>query len=508
MRVMPSTEALPYALYLAKQVREFDRIAIYEYGIPGEQLMERAGMRAFQLIQQRWPDLREMLVVCGVGNNGGDGYVVARLALQAGLRVRVLQLGDEAKIKGDALLKAESWRNLGQIIEPFDGLSGKPGLIVDAVLGTGLERDLSGSWREAVEQINRHQAPVFSLDIPTGLHSDTGRIMGCAVKAQACLSFIGLKQGMFTGAGPDCCGDISFDALELPAKIYARQLLACRRIDWNKNVGRIPLRRRSAHKGHFGRLLVVGGDQGYSGAVRMAGEGAARSGAGLVTLATHPEHAAWSNLGRPELMCRGISDKEILDELLAHVDGVVLGPGLGRSSWSEMVYRAVMETELPLLMDAGALNWLAQQPVKRDNQVLTPHPGEAARLLGWDVTQVQNDRFAACEAIQNRYGGVVVLKGAGSLIRAGDTHPIALCSGGNPGMASGGSGDVLSGVIGAFIVQGYPLREAAELGVTLHAAAGDRAAQGGEIGMLAGDLIGELRYLLNVEQFRTLYCHD
>ena len=503
MRVMPLTEVLPYALYRADQVREFDRIAIEEFGIPGEQLMERAGVRAFQFIQERWPDVREILVICGTGNNGGDGYVVARLALQAGLRVRVLQLGDERKIRGDALLKAQAWRKLGQAIEPFEALPGKPGLIVDALLGTGLEREVSGAWKSAVEQINRHQAPVFALDIPSGLHADTGRIMGCAVMAEATLSFIGLKQGMFTGFGPDCCGEIGFDALEVPAQIYARQLLACRRIDWRKESGRIPARRRSAHKGQFGHLLVAGGDQGYSGAVRMAAEGAARSGAGLVSVATHPEHAAWSNLGRPELMTRGVSGKTQLHELLTRVDGVVLGPGLGRSPWGEMVYRAVVETELPLLLDADALYWLAQQPVRRENWVLTPHPGEASRLLGWDIQRLQDNRFEACEALQRRYGGVVVLKGAGSLICAGDSHPVALCSDGNPGMASGGSGDVLSGIVGAFMVQGFAAREAAELGVSLHAAAGDRAALQGEIGMLAGDLIAELRQLLNREQKRV-----
>ncbi|MCG8489742.1 MAG: NAD(P)H-hydrate dehydratase [Chromatiales bacterium] len=499
MRVMPFTDSLPYALYRADQVRQFDRIAIDEFDIPGETLMERAGIRAFDLLRHKWPEVREILVVCGLGNNGGDGYVVARQALQAGLRVRVLQLGDAEKIKGDALLKARAWTALGQHLEPFQDLPGKPGLIVDAILGTGLERDLSGDWKAAVDQINQHRAPVFALDIPSGLNSDSGRIMGCAVKAAATISFIGLKQGMFTGYGPDCCGEITFDALEIPAQIYARQLLACRRMDWSKVAASVSRRERSSHKGSYGHLLVVGGDRGYSGAIRMAAEGGARSGAGLVTLATHPEHAPWSNIGRPELMCRGIAADEDLDPLLQQASAVVLGPGLGRTPWGERVYHQVIETELPLLLDADALYWLARQPDQRDNRLLTPHPGEAARLLGWDTGQVQSDRFAACEALQQRYGGVIVLKGAGTLVGSSGSQPVALCSDGNPGMASGGSGDVLSGVIGAFLAQGCTLRDAAELGVCLHAAAGDKAAGRGEIGMLAGDLIDALRETLNSE---------
>ncbi|MET0089172.1 MAG: NAD(P)H-hydrate dehydratase [Candidatus Thiodiazotropha sp.] len=499
MRAMPATESLPYALYRADQVRAFDQLAIHEFGIPGETLMERAGHRAFDCIRELWPDLQEMLVVCGIGNNGGDGYVVARLAAQAGLRVRVLQLGDAQRIQGDALRMAQALREQGQVLEPFADLPGKPGLIVDAILGTGLEREVSGAWRDAVEQINRHQAPVFSLDIPSGLNSDTGQRMGCAIEAQATISFIGLKQGLFTGAGPDCCGRIFFDPLDIPARIYASQPLACRRIDWNRQRSRLSPRRRTAHKGDFGHLLVVGGDRGYSGAVRMAGEGAARCGAGLISLATHPEHAPWTNMGRPELMCRGIADAHdpALDDLLERADALVLGPGLGRHGWGEDLYRRLAASRLPLLLDADGLYWLAQYPDQRDDRILTPHPGEASRLLGWEVSRIEADRFAACRALQAKFGGVVVLKGAGSLIDSPEQKPIALCSEGNPGMASGGFGDVLSGLIGSFLAQGMEFRESAEMGVCLHAAAADQAALAGETGMLAGDLFEPVRRLLN-----------
>lgn len=497
MRVMPTTDELPYALYTAAQVREFDRIAIEELGIPGAELMERAGTRAFHWMRQRWPRLGEVLVICGVGNNGGDGFVLARQARSAGLRVRLLLLGEPEKLKGDALSMADAWQASGGEIEPFAALPGKPDLIVDAILGTGLEREVTGLWATAIDEINRHQAPVFSIDIPSGLNADSGRIMGCAAEAAATLSFIGLKQGMFTGRGPDCCGEIAFDALDLPARVYARQLLSARRIDWPKSSARLAPRQRTAHKGDFGHLLVIGGAPGYPGAIRLAAEAAARSGAGLVTVATHRDHVATMNLGRPELMCRAVDGMDDLAPLIQRASAIALGPGLGMSEWGERVYLAASGSGLPMVLDADGLNWLVRHPARRDNRVLTPHPGEAARLLGTTSGEIQADRFAAVRELQARYGGVVVLKGAGSLIGDGTAHPPALCSQGNPGMATGGSGDLLTGIIGAFLAQAFALREAVELGVCLHAAAGDRAAEDGEIGMLAGDLLPELRYLLN-----------
>jgi NAD(P)H-hydrate epimerase len=496
MRVMPHIEKLPYTLYRASQVRAFDRIAIEEFAIPGAELMERAGSRAYQYMKQRWPNLSEIVVVCGMGNNGGDGYVVARLASQDGLQVRVLQLGDALQLKGDALMMAESWTALGHPIEPFGDL-GNPDLIVDAILGTGLEREVVGNWASAIKQMNRHRAELFAIDIPSGLHADTGRILGCAIEAAASISFIALKQGMFTGRGPDCCGEIVFDTLELPARIYARELLACKRLDWHKLSTLVVPRRRSAHKGDFGHLLVIAGNRGYSGAARLTAEAAARSGAGLVTLATHPEHAHCLNLGRPELMVRGVGKAQDLTPLLQRVDALVVGPGLGRDDWATMCYQVGLDSLLPAVVDADGLNLLAEGFEQRQNWILTPHPGEASRLLGCDIARVENDRFSAVEEIQQRYGGVVILKGAGTLICDGSAPHTSLCSDGNPGMATGGTGDLLSGILGALIAQGYDFREAAELGVTLHAAAGDRAAAQGEIGLLAGDLLAEIRPLLN-----------
>jgi NAD(P)H-hydrate epimerase len=487
-------------MYRAEQVREFDRCAIEEHGIPGAVLMERAGTAAYRMLRKRWPQARDITVLCGVGNNGGDGYVVALLARQEGLVTRVLQLGDPEKLHGDALTMLQRYRQAGGELLPFQGLPRKTHVIVDAVLGTGLEREVTGDWAAALEAVNRHRAAVLAIDIPSGLHSDTGRILGTAVRAQATISFIGLKQGMFTGQGPDCCGEVEFSGLEVPATIYSREILASRRLDWRKQSDLLEPRPRSAHKGNFGHVLVLGGASGYTGAARMAAEAALRCGAGLVSLATHPEHAALMNLTRPELMCHGVAEACALDPLLERATAVAVGPGLGRSDWARELLSKVLASNLPLVVDADALNLLAGQGTRRDNWVLTPHPGEAGRLLGVTTADIEADRFTAAHNLWVAYGGTIVLKGAGTLICNGSRTPPAVCSDGNPGMASGGMGDLLTGLIAAFIAQKFEPEEAACMGVCLHAAAGDAAAtDSGERGLLASDLLPWFRPLLNPE---------
>jgi NAD(P)H-hydrate epimerase len=494
---MPSSDRLPYALYRAAQVRELDRTAIEDQGIPGTELMERAGRAAYRLLRERWPDARDIVVACGSGNNGGDGYVVARCARMDGLGVRVLQLGDPERMRGDALAMAKAFRDAGGAVEPFQLLPQGAELIVDSLLGTGLEREVVGEWAEAIGNINDHPATVLAIDIPSGLHSDLGRIMGAAVRAEATISFIGLKQGMFTGAGPDCCGEIWFDALHIPAVVYSREVLSARRLDHAKTSGLLGRRRRSANKGSFGHLLVVGGAPGYSGAARLAGEGALRTGAGLVTVATHPDHAAYLNLNRPELMCPAVAETGDLELFLQRATVVAVGPGLGQDAWAKGLFDRILETDLPLVVDADALNLLAKSPKKRDNWVLTPHPGEAARLLKVEIPEIQADRFSSVRRLQDRFGGVVVLKGAGTLVCGPSNKPSGVCDGGNPGMATAGTGDVLTGIVAALIAQGLSPEDAACAGVCLHASAGDAAAEGGERGLIASDLLAEIRPLIN-----------
>ena len=490
---------LPIELYRAAQVRELDRIAIEERGIPGYTLMNRAGQAAFNLFRQRWPDARRVAIVCGGGNNGGDGYVVARLARLAGLTVSVLSLADPQQLRGDAQTAWWDAQAADVPMLPFTraDLFGSD-LLVDAILGTGLERDVSGTWRAAIEAMNAHAAPILALDIPSGLHADTGAILGAAIQATATITFIGLKQGLFTGQGPACCGALSFADLGVPSDIYAALHPACWRYSGQDLATQLPKRSRSAHKGHFGHVLVIGGDLGMAGAARMAAEAAARCGAGLVSIATRTAHAGLQAAARPELMFHGVETAEELTPLLNRATVIAIGPGLGHGDWARALLRATLASDKPLVIDADGLNLLAIDPQFRDDWILTPHPGEAAHLLKMMPKQVEADRFAAIEDLALRFGGVAVLKGAGSLIASKADGLVALCATGNPGMASGGMGDVLTGVIAALLAQGLPSFAAAKAGVYLHGLAGDLAAQaGGERGLMATDLLPFLRQLVN-----------
>ncbi|MCR4301776.1 MAG: NAD(P)H-hydrate dehydratase [Sulfuricaulis sp.] len=489
---------LPETLYSAAQVRELDRLAIEACKIPGATLMQRAGEAAFDLLRTRWPRARRIVVVCGPGNNGGDGYVMARLARAAGLAVDVLSLGAVEKTQGDAGMEHKKCQSAGVAIRNFqaDLLRGQD-IIVDAMLGTGLDRELDGEWRAAIETINRSHVPVLAVDIPSGLSSDTGRVMGAAVHASATMTFIGLKAGLFTGAGREHAGEIYFNDLDVPEDIYAKVPALAKRLSEVSLRGLMPRRRRDMHKGDAGHVLVIGGDRGMSGAARLVGEAAYRAGAGLVIVATHPEHAAQIGAARPEMIVHGVASAEDLRPLIARADVIAVGPGLGRGDWGDALFGAVLDSKLPMVVDADALNILAADPLMHTDWILTPHPGEAARMLGMKKEQVQADRLAAVHELVASFGGVCVLKGAGTLIASLCDGVVSLCDRGNPGMASAGMGDVLTGVIAGLRAQGLISPVAARLGVWAHAAAGDDAAQSGEIGALASDLLPHIRTRLN-----------
>jgi NAD(P)H-hydrate epimerase len=491
-------ESIDIPLYTASQVRELDRIAIEERGIPGYTLMSRAGAALARVLAAEWPAGELVCIVCGPGNNAGDGYVLGRLLHQAGRGVRLFALAARDELRGDARRAADDYRAAGGLIEPFAGeLPAEAGVLVDALLGTGLDRAVEGRYRVAIDALNRHPAQVLAVDIPSGLHADSGRVLGAAVAAQATLTFIGRKRGLYTGGGTRCAGRVVFDSLAVPADIYAGCVAAVQLMT-RPTLGLLAAPRPAdAHKGDFGHVLVVGGAPGMAGAARLAAEAAARSGAGLVSVATHAGHAAVLNAGRPELMVHAVSGRERLAGLLARASVVAVGPGLGQDAWSRQLFEQVLDSGRPLVVDADALNLLARDPVYRDDWVLTPHPGEAARLLHTASAAVQEDRFAAALALQQRYGGVVVLKGPGTLVAA-ERAPQRLCGLGNPGMAGGGMGDVLTGVIAALRAQGLAAFDAACAGVCLHAGAADRlAAKQGQRGLLAGDLLPAIRRRLN-----------
>ena len=485
-------------LYRAEQVRAMDRYAIEQLGISGTVLMERAGAAAFALLQTRWPQAKTIAVVCGSGNNGGDGFVVARLAAEAGLDVRVLLLGDANHLQGDALAASQRLQSVDVDPVPFDrDLLSLCDLVIDAILGTGLQGPVEGERHDAITAVNQTGLPVLALDIPSGLNADTGEVQGVAIKATATISFIGIKRGLYAGEAADYCGEIVFNSLSVPESAYAQQAVEAVRIRYDNFKPLLAPRLRNAHKGHFGHVLVIGGEAGFTGAARMAGEAAARVGAGLVSIGTRASHAASLNAGRPELMVHGLEEETTFHHLAERANVIAIGPGLGQGEWGQHMLNLAMESGLPLIVDADALNILSQAPREYRKWILTPHCGEAARMLGQSTQEIQRDRFAIVANLQQSYGGIAILKGAGTLI-AGPEGPIALCHGGNPGMASGGMGDVLTGIIAGLVAQGIKLQEAACLGVCLHAAAGDAAAKAaGERGLLATDLMSWVRRLAN-----------
>lgn len=527
-----NTNRLPRALYTAAQVRALDELAIVQEGISGAELMERAANVVLHTVLQRWPQLRRLIVVVGTGNNGGDGYLVAALAAARGLSVNVLEPGDPTRLRGDARTARERARQQSVPCEPMPSVMEQAAdtVVIDALLGIGYTGELRSEYAAAIGCMNDSGLPVVAVDVPSGLHGDTGVAAGPAVRATLTVCFIGLKQGLFTGAGPDCAGEVVFHDLALPERILRGEIGASpssTRIDINAVSGLLRPRRPGTHKGECGHVLVVGGDVGYGGAALMAAEAAARAGAGTVSLLTRQVNVTAALARRPEIMVRGIEapdaeDGSVVSDLVRRADVVVIGPGLGRSSWSRSVLRNVLQQatdRIPLVVDADALNLLAEAAAERRETspsgestyapnrhrwVLTPHPGEAARLLGCSNADVQSDRFAAVRRLQQTWGGVCLLKGAGSLLcyvePSGSVH-IDLCTEGNPGMATGGMGDVLSGLVGACIAQGLNLADSLRCAVCIHGESADLAAAAhGERGLLATDLFVHIQHLVNNSQ--------
>jgi len=491
-------DLLPEALYGTAAVREADRRAMAQTGVDGGGLMERAGSEAFRLIRERYPRAHRWRVVCGPGNNGGDGYVIARLARDAGLDAAVLLPAEPRTGSQDAQYARARWLKTGGSEQRLgsDALTDAD-VIIDALFGVGIERPLEGAWLDAVRWMNGSRRPVAAIDVPSGLHADCGRVQGEAVRAAATVTFIGLKAGLFTGEGREHAGEILFADLGASASVFHGLAPLARRLTETSLTGLLVPRPRHAHKGDAGRVLIIGGQPGMSGAIRLAGEGAYRAGAGLVTVATHPIHTGTLSGACAELITTGLNNPGELEALMERASVIAVGPGLGTGAWALGLFELAVRSAQPLVIDADALNLLAQHPQTRPDWILTPHPGEAARLLNCSITDVQADRFTATREIVARYGGVCVLKGSGTLVADASGDSPWLCDRGNPGMASGGTGDVLTGMIAALRAQGLSAIESTRLAVWAHATAGDRAGKAGERGLMAHDLLPVLRTILN-----------
>lgn len=483
--------SLPSALYSVAQVRAFDARAIASQGVSGYALMQRAGESALRVLRAAWPAAQRVAIACGGGNNGGDGYVLARLLRSAGLEVQLHAVVDPATLQGDARRAWEDVLAAGGVLQPRPHPDpSRCDVIVDALLGTGFRAPLREPFAAAIAALNGSGRPVLALDIPSGLDGDTGLAPEGAVRAARTLTFVAMKQGLCLEQGPECCGELLFDSLGVQLPGESAEPPQWRRLGDFELRAALPRRARDAHKGRFGHVLIVGGGPGMPGAARLAGEASLRVGAGLVTVATTPAQAAALAATRPELMCAGVADATELAPLLSRCTVVAVGPGLGQDAWARALLAAVLAAGKPLVLDADALNLLSADGLRGlpIRSVLTPHPGEAARLLGWDAPRVQADRRGALQRLCDDSGAVVVLKGHGTLVGERGVVP-ALCVEGNPGMASGGMGDVLTGAIAGILAQCRDPWLAACAGVLVHARAGDALARRhGARGLLAGDV--------------------
>ncbi|HEX5276954.1 MAG TPA: NAD(P)H-hydrate dehydratase [Fluviicoccus sp.] len=476
-------------VYSSAQIREIERKA-FASGIASESLMQRAGSAVFMLMRQHYPQARKVVVLCGTGNNGGDGYVVARLAKEAGFNV-LIQFTAPPKTP-DAASMAALCEKAGVTTVLWDGELRPADVYVDALLGTGLNAPVSGVMAAMIGALNHLGRPVVAIDVPSGIDADSGAVLGCGVRAALTVTFIGYKPGLLTGEGASYTGRLVLKHLRLTPHFYPASGVA----DYlTQDDLRFPVRERNSHKGNFGHVLVIGGDEGMGGAAIMTAEAALRAGAGRVSVATHPAHVPALLARCPEVMVRGVSHATELDSMVEAADLIVIGPGLGRQAWGQRLWMQVRESKKPMVVDADALFWLSQEVFKSDNRVLTPHPGEAGLLLETYAGRIQEMRLQAAKQLIERYGGVAVLKGAGSLVASGDE--MALCPAGNPGMSAAGMGDILAGVIAGLCAQFGLTHKTVSDAVLVHALAGDAAAGHAQRGLLATDLLPHIRELVN-----------
>jgi hydroxyethylthiazole kinase-like uncharacterized protein yjeF len=488
-------------LYTTDDIRAIERVALAPpLSLP---LMERAGLAAAEVARELLGERGTSVLICaGPGNNGGDALVLARWLRHWYYRVEVMLAADASKLPPDAAAACAAWRAAGGTL-----LDAPPrrryDLIVDGLFGIGLARPLEGDLADLVASIDAYGAPVLALDLPSGLASDSGAVLGRAVHATRTVTFIGLKPGLLTLDGPDHCGriDVAPLGLDAPAlrapRAWAVDAAAARAI--------LPPRRRNSHKGSYGSLGIVGGARGMVGAVLLAGRAALRLGTGRVYCGLIDEAAAVVDPLQPELMLRPWY--EVLK--LEHLSALAVGPGLGERPEGALAVEHAARRELPLVLDADALNLLAARPAlaalvraRAAPTLLTPHPAEAARLLGSSVADVQRDRVAAARELARRYRAGAVLKGAGSVCALADAERWTIHRTGNPGMATAGMGDVLTGLAGALLAQGVDGDAALVGAVALHGAAADHAvaASGCLAGLTASEVSDAARSLANQDR--------
>ncbi len=484
-------------VYRTAEIRDLELKAFASLEPPS--LMQRAGLAAAEIARTIISDGGRVLVVAGPGNNGGDAFVVARHLKSWWFKVDLVFAGDAAGLPADARAAHAAWQeNGGKTLELIPA-GQKWDLVIDGLFGIGLRRDLGGAHAGLVNAINSLAATVLALDVPSGIASDSGRVLGCAVRATHTATFLALKPGLLTLDGPDHSGEIHVCALDLDVTALLAPGGAV--IGGEVMASVLQARRANSHKGDYGSVGIIGGARGMVGAALLAGRAAINLGAGRVYVGLLGADRPGVDPLQPELMLRPVEETLKLD----HLNCLAVGPGLGQSPAAYLVLASALHKHVPLVIDADALNLIGadaglQQAVRQRTAptLLTPHPAEAARLLAATTATVQADRVAAATQLASRYRSSVLLKGAGSICALTDgTWHINIT--GNPGMASAGMGDVLTGMLAALLAQGADARDAMLAGAHLHGAAGDAlvGAGKGPVGITASELIASARSLLN-----------
>lgn len=491
--------SLPLEIYQVDSIRFMEKQAMTTLSISENTLMLRAAEAAFKVLRQHFEKATDICIVCGGGNNAGDGYYLAKLIKEAGLSVEIFYLLEPSQLTGAARWAYEEASAMSIEMRAFSAtMKTEADLIVDAIFGTGLSRRVEDIFLEAIMWINDKFLPTLALDIPSGIAADTGTALGNAVIADATITFLGLKSGLMTGEALDYVGHLFFDDLQLPSNIFEEIPAYALRLSYDDMKEFLLPRFRNAHKGECGHVLIVGGDYGMAGAVCMTANAALRAGAGLVSVITHQEHVAGILGFHPEVMV--YSDEKVNWEfLLSRSTVIVIGPGLGKSAWSEEMYLAATKvaSDIPVVIDADGLYFLKKHPLSSP-MILTPHPGEAAQLLEMSVADIQLDRYGALQKMNEKYPtAACLLKGAGSLV-LDEAGIFGVCTAGNPGMATAGMGDILTGIIAGLLAEGRDRFFALAMGVLLHGMAGDEVAfQKGQRGMMATDLLPMIQELVN-----------
>lgn len=495
--------ALPVKVYLTAAVKAVESAYAANHGGDCYDLMERAGAALVRAAEKIKSDQPEIWIFCGRGNNGGDGYVAGSLLLERGARIRLFAVGEPHE-ESEAARACRNFLSRGGKIETMlPSLDeGRPGIIIDALLGTGISSEPHFPVSDWISFINRVRAKVIAVDCPSGMNADTGAVLGNCVNADCTVCMLALKPGLFTSDAVDYTGKILFDALGCDLDDYQDELARFEKIPLTRSsyediVPQLLQRFKSCNKGDNGRVLIIAGSRGMGGAAILAGCGALRAGAGLVKIATDPFNVNAINSIHPELMTADFNDDEAVKAALQWCDTVAVGPGLSKSRRSRELLDLVFDSGVDCIADADALSLMsAQEPLPQENRIITPHPGEAGRLLGCDAETVNADRFTAASKLQQLYGGVVLLKGAGSVVC--DRHRMTVIDSGSPALAVGGSGDMLTGIIAALAAGGLSLRQAALIGACIHGKAGEMAEEEyGSAGTLPSDLEGYIRRLVN-----------